>query len=282
MTRHEKNGGRLTGTERIAIHTVLDDPDLLIRWMPGSSNHLVLAFTGALQSLNGIPDVEFAGSSSEQARNHVLFVSDLRNSWYSLTGMVARIVALVTDFAGRHDITSINTVGTSMGGYGAILIAGHLPVQNVAAFAPQVSMNGSFIRDQRWRRRRDGLGPEVVDSVAPVVSRSTSRFFLTFGRNAANDLAQAALLPRADNLQVHYIDNCGHGVAQFLKSRGILSAVIAAKFAGDAVALQQIYDRFAVFNWDRRLSFLQSVPPRLKVMKTRLSQDIARLRGIPA
>ena len=204
------------------------DESLLVKWLPGTSRHLVLAFTGIQHGLGGLPQDEFIGSASDNTRNHVLFISDLKRTWYSSLHLVDKVVETVKSFIAKHNIAKTTAIGNSMGGYGAILFAAHLPVQKVIAFAPQISMHPDVLLETRWIECRAHFGPVLPVSVCPSIEGSSTRFFLFFGAESQADAAQAALLPTVANLSVLTLHKCGHDVAAFLKKAGLLRPVLTS------------------------------------------------------
>ncbi len=201
--------------------------DLLIRWLPGASRHLVLAFTGIQHGLGGVPLDEFIGSASDNARNHVLFISDLKRMWYSSARLVGEIVNSVKSFITGHKISKVTAIGNSMGGYGAILFAAHLPLSTVIAFAPQISMHPDVLNETRWSTGRPRFGEALPRSLESSIHACSARLFLFFGADSTGDIAQAALLPPTPRIKRFTLLNCGHNVAAFLKSAGLLRPVIS-------------------------------------------------------
>ncbi len=221
--------------------TVLSqDDELLIKWLPGTSRHLVLAFTGIRHQLGGLPMDEFIGTASDNASNHVLFISDLKRSWYSSARLMDKIVEAVTGFIAKHNIANTVAIGNSMGGYGAILFAELLPVSKVVAFVPQVSMHPDVLLETRWIKHRPYFGAELPPSLAPVIARSKAYFFLFFGVNSEADAAHAALLSKQPRLSLFMLQNCGHDVGAFLKNAGLLTPVFADIFNANGIGLPRI------------------------------------------
>lgn len=203
------------------------DESLLVKWLPGTGRHLVLVFTGIRHGLGGLPLDEFFRSASDNTRNHVLFISDLKRTWYSRLQLVHKVVETVKTFIAKHNISKTTAIGNSMGGYGAILFAGHLPLQKVVAFAPQISMHPEVLLETRWIECRAHFGPDLPASVRPSIKGNPARFYLFFGADSEADAAQAALLPKAANLSALTLKECGHDVAAFLKKSGLLKPVLA-------------------------------------------------------
>ena len=219
---------------------VFQDETLLVKWLPGENRHLVLAFTGLKHGLGGLPQDEFIGSARGNTRNHVLFISDLKRSWYSSRQLVNKILETVNTFISKHKISKITAIGNSMGGYGALLFATHVPLQKVIAFAPQISMHPEVLLETRWIECRAHFGEDLPASVCPSIEGTATRFFVFFGAESQADAAQTALLPRVANLSLLTVQKCGHDVAAFLKKEGLLKPVLANVFKADGAGLDHI------------------------------------------
>lgn len=206
------------------------DDKLMIRWLPGNSARLILAFTGVQHRLGGLPLDEFIGTASDDATNHVLFISDMKRSWYSSKTLVRRIVRAVKAFVAEHGIRETYAIGNSMGGYGAIRFSTLLPVQKVVAFSPQISMHPATILETRWPKFRTHFGADIPFSLRAQILRSKANFFLFFGNQSAADLDQARLLPQHQRVTTRFIRECGHDTAAFLKKAWILSPLLHTIF----------------------------------------------------
>jgi pimeloyl-ACP methyl ester carboxylesterase len=211
---------------------VLHDGTLMLNRLAGRSDRLVLVFTSGRGRGSRLSHLEFARVAGDGGRNHVLFVTDLALSWYSRPGMRAQIAAAVQDYIAAHGIREVRTIGVSMGGFGAILFAGALPVSRVAAFVPQIEMTPAAIAGPSWDAWRAPITAEVEPSVAPVMLQSPAHFTLLFGDQDADDNAHRARVPRAGNITVLELPGEGHDVAANLADRGRLGAVAMAMLAG--------------------------------------------------
>jgi len=216
------------------------DDRLMIRWLPGNSARLILAFTGVQHRMGGLPMDEFIGAASADTRNHVLFISDMKRSWYSSKALVRRIVRAVKAFITTHDIRETFAIGNSMGGYGAIRFASLLPITKVVAFSPQISLHPATILEIRWAEFRASFGPDLLRSLRAPIQRSNARFFLFFGGESQPDRDQARLLPEIDRLTVRFLRGCDHDAAAHLKKALMLAPLLAEIFGHDPVRLAKV------------------------------------------
>lgn len=232
------------------VEDILEDETLRLRWLAGSGPRMVVSFTSIQHRHDdGRPRDDFLGAASMGGQNKVLFVSDLRWSWYSRAGLMEKIVDYVTRIRDMEEVTEVVTIGNSMGGYGAMILPRFVPVTRVAAFVPQVSMHPDLVQEDRWLGVMKNHGTYPVKTAGDVVTaQGGTEFYVTFGRKQKKDQAQAALLPEAANLTVNMLPRCGHDAAEKMKAAGVLNKAVAAKLTGDRKALKkavQDYARYA-------------------------------------
>lgn len=234
----------LSNSDRPQIETLLQDDDLQIRRLPGSGAGLVLVFTGVKHGLGGVPLDEFAGTAQGGAGNHVLFISDMKRTWYSRAGLVDRILSLVKDYCARHGLLRIQTLGNSMGGYGALLFCRFLPVDLACAISPQISMHPDRIAERRWSQHRADFGPDLALSAVEGFGTLPTRAVVLYGQSEARDRAQMRLIPALPNLTQRGLRGCGHDVARRLKEAGLYGQVFPAILTNDIAGLDRICTDF--------------------------------------
>lgn len=224
------------GRRRFPVRTLLSDREVLITWLPGQSRTLVLVFAGQGAARRGRDRLEFPDVASAQGRNHVLFISDLARSWYSRPGLCERIAGVVRGFMATHGIVDVAALGNSMGGFGAILFCKYLPIANVAAFVPQISMVNEVIDGPLWASSRARITDAVEKDLGPILSGSRCRFSLVYGDHDEDDNIHRARVPLAGNVEVLVIRGCDHKVARWIKDRGMLPQIARAMLTGDRAA----------------------------------------------
>lgn len=223
---------------------MIDDEALRIRWLRGESDQLVVSFTGIKHGVGGLPVDEFIGSASSGLKNHVLFVSDMRRTWYTAPGLAERITETIEAFIDRENIAVTSAIGNSMGGYGANFFAPMLSFARVAAFCPQVSMNPGIIEETRWQEYRPAFGQPIPETAFDRFKDCRSEVFITYGEEDKRDRKQARLVPQHPAIHVFGLPGCGHGVAKSLKDRNLASAVVSAKLAGQGEEVRRLYTQF--------------------------------------
>lgn len=138
--------------KRLGFTMLHDEHPLRIEAAPGSSRRLIVSFTSVGTERGKWPPREFVGMASQGGNNHVMCVSDISRCWMNSDGMDGKIVTAISDYVMDHGITSIMTIGTSMGAYNALVLGRKFPVDRVIAFAPQYSVHPDVMPDEdRWQ-----------------------------------------------------------------------------------------------------------------------------------
>ncbi len=227
------------------IETLFETDHLRISYLPGDGDGMVVAFTGIKQQLGKIQDEEFIGIGSQHRENHVVFVTDKQCSWYSHPDLPGQIVEQVLRVATAKGVTSMLTLGNSMGGYGALLFAERLNASVAIGFSPQYSMHHDVIADGRWKRFRPFMFDAGLDSLGNHLTGKLPTFAL-LGAREAMDMEHLNLLKNLGHTVIWKMERCGHGVAAFLKDRNILSEVFGAMKAVDHNRLTTLLGEFGL------------------------------------
>jgi len=218
------------------------DPDSAIVWLPGRSDRLVVVFLG-IQGKRLRPNrLEFSDIAWDQGRNNVLFVTDRHRSWYSRPDQRERIAKVIRRFAAAKGFNTLWSMGGSMGGYGAILFAGLLPISQVVAFVPQVLMTEEVICRPVWAINRPNITDAVVRDLVPVIAGTKARINILYGDRDEDDLIHFGhlrrTLPASELVRIVIAPGQTHKVAPWLKAQGQLGRVVAALWAGDRRELE--------------------------------------------
>jgi hypothetical protein len=226
--------------DRFGVQTLVDDADLLIRWLPGTESAVVLAFTGAALAMGAIQTDEFRTGSSRNARNHVLFISDVQNTYYSKAALRARVIGFVKAFIRDHCIKTASAIGNSMGGFGAILFSDHVPMDTVLAFSPAITLEDSIVTEPEWLSFVSRLSPERVRHLGPIMRRRPIDYFLFFGDQGVDDLRHLAAVPDLPHVTTTIFAGQDHTVSRWIKARGAMGVLINACLDADRSAVASI------------------------------------------
>lgn len=229
-------------SERVADLAEGDEPELPVvseHFVAGSSRLYV--FFGGLQGRLGIKTFEFMRSAEVLDCSH-LFLRDPYRAWYqrglpSIADDVHGLAAYLKDRIAASGATEIRFVGNCMGGFAAILICGLLRRGQAIAFAPQSLLEAGAIEPHG--------GDLVAQSYAGMYAHRTSRHIYDLpawlrghcpdlraavyaGTASRIDMAHARTLEGFENIQVHYVQNIGHGVVRLLRHQGRLKEILSA------------------------------------------------------
>lgn len=203
------------------VETIYESDALRVRYSPGRSRLLFVSFTGIRHQLGGIAADEFVGSTR---RHHALFVSDLGCSWYNGDGIADAITDIVLATKKRVGADRVATIGTSMGGFGAILFARLLEAKTCISFAPQFSIHPDVVDDQQWAPFREGIANWQFPTPLPL---SPSAKYFVFVGDDATETKHSRNFPRARNLSLFRL-RADHDVAGPIKRAGLLPTVVKA------------------------------------------------------
>jgi hypothetical protein len=119
--------------------------------MDASSPVLVMAFGGLAMGNAGAPPFEFFRMLGEHGSIKKVFVRDHYQAWYhrgvrGLADEIEGIEAALRQTISEADVSKVVTLGTSAGGYAALLFGRLLGVTEVHAFGPQTFISPELRR----------------------------------------------------------------------------------------------------------------------------------------
>jgi hypothetical protein len=197
------------------------------------SSRITSAFGGMNQSLS-MPPVEFLRSLIERGTD-VIFYKDFNQCWYQrgLLGVsedVPSTLAHIRCVLDERPSGPVQCVGTSAGGFAAILFGVLLDAGHIAAFAPQTGVTERVFR--RFRSADSRLaevpaGGRYLDLV-PVLekARFSGRIDIHYARDNPIDQAAAERLAHFPFVTLHPAETDGHNVASHLRRTGHLAACL--------------------------------------------------------
>ena len=227
--------------QRLAITPICEAEDLLLWRHRGRNDRLVVCFSGIAKSRDEVPPYEFPRGATENGKNHVLFVADPRRTWLNGPGLIEKIEAEVARIVAEEGITSVSTMGHSMGGFAAIVMAKFMPVENALAFAPQHSVHPEIAgNEHRWKDHLARITEFRVRSVDDYWVDGTTYF--VFHGDHPRDQYQRGRFPVRHKLFHTILPDTTHAVPQKLKQAGLLDRVVSLCLAGKGRKVREVLE----------------------------------------
>ncbi|NCO86716.1 MAG: hypothetical protein GW886_08820 [Rhodobacterales bacterium] len=231
------------GTDPGLVMTeVVTGPDLaVLRGVPAAgavAGPLAVVFCSAGRQVRAAAAPEFAGSLRAAGRR-ALFVFDPAMTWYADPAVVARIVATIRDEMQAVGAMQVDTIGFSMGAYGAMAFGAHLPVRFALAIAPRFTPDPAILRDARAVPHLAGLsGRFAMPTLAEGMARVQAGAIIhgTLGP----DRPHLPLFPRLAAVDHWLMPGVGHEVPHQLKRLDLLRPVLHAALGADRAALARL------------------------------------------
>ncbi|MDQ1847440.1 hypothetical protein Q9299_03995 [Gemmobacter fulvus] len=197
---------------------------------------LVLAFASIGHDPAQMPSPEFRRTAVGGQGRAALFVMDRSRSWGNTPDFAPAVQAAVAHMRQRQTIRRIVTLGSSMGGFCALVAASLLPVDVVLAFSPQFSVDPRVMpQENRWRDWTRAID-RFTHATAPLPQTRITLF-----HGAVDDLPQALAFPVQRGLDhLLFPDQTHAGLAAHLKARGVMEGLLEAALEDDRRRLLRI------------------------------------------
>lgn len=206
---------------------------------------LVVAFAGLAEEL-GIPAFEFMRMVSALGTQTV-FVRDTRRLWYQrgvpgLGPSVDTVADALADLVRSSKARRTVFLGSSAGGYAALLFSSLVPAHRVLAFGPQTVVDPAVrasLGDGRWLRSTQELersgGPDKrYGDLAPIFhafAGDRPEVLLHYADGSPLDVAHAERLGGAPKVSLRPHPVAEHNIPALLKREGRLAAVLEESLA---------------------------------------------------
>lgn len=203
--------------------TVLEHPRF--RVFPRKSNQLAIFFSGS-----STPDHEFRWwKIANRISASAILVNNGPNEWYQrgidgLGGSVDEVASTFRAWADHLDATRIYTIGTSMGGAGALIYGAKLDAKTLA-FAAETRTDFPWGNVQRLM---DKTFVPPHGELRSMIAQSKGCVDLICGESEPVDLLSASLIGDLPQVNVISLKKVAHGPPNYLKNRGRLDGVLDA------------------------------------------------------
>lgn len=229
-------------------------PPLHLDYLPGSSDLLVLAFSGVGDRHKPVPMPEGTMLAGWDGVNHVLFVRDASRSWMNAPGLVESLKAAVLGLIEKIKPSRVVAFGNSMGGTAALIFATLTRLDGVLAIVPQFSMKSEIVpEERRWRHFARTITDWPFPSV-PDLSGLKNVMILHGGD--AFEIIHDRRFRVGPSVDHYVLPQYGHTLAKILKNKQILRPLMAQVLSGNMPEARATVEaaggiRFAEF-WQQR------------------------------
>ncbi|HFU74844.1 MAG TPA: hypothetical protein ENK66_01220 [Arcobacter sp.] len=207
------------------------DPSISpIEILNNNQEKTIIAFSGMMTQL-GMPRAEFFKTLSLHDHINVLFIKDFKQSWY-LNGLLGLTnnVEETTEFIKQIipvETKKIITLGTSSGGYAALLFAELLQADTSIAFAPQTFLNQEQCEHfKSFDSELKNLNFSEYSNLKDILENKSSKtqHNVYFCNQNKRDYIHAYNIKKVST--IHSFDCTSHNIAKILKERNILDKIL--------------------------------------------------------
>lgn len=215
----------------VQIDTLRDDARLRVWRHRGTSERLVVCFSGVGRLSSQPPRLEFAKTASGAGRDHVLYIADPARSWLNAPGLIEEIAGLVETEAARIGAKQVVAMGHSLGGFSALVLGGFTRVDVALALSPQYSVAPDLVPDEtRWMAFRNRITQWRIRQAGDHMNPKTDHVVI-FGR-ASREAPQRRLMRPAPNVDCYLLPRVHHDSVVRLHAAGVLDEVVQLAFDG--------------------------------------------------
>ena len=222
----------------IAIDDLRRAPGPIIVERGRNDSVLVIAFTGGVGKLM-IPVFEFFETTKTLGCSRILLQDQYRRHYQrgideqrpDFDSLVAYLKEEIARLCPKH----VFCIGTSGGGYAAILAGYLLCADYVHAFSPQTSrdpvdrgVSGGPSRLSRWRGNRREMTKHTLIDLAQVLRQSNGKttYFIHYGHGCSEDRRHAEHLAGLPRVFLLGYPSATHRIAIFLAKKGFLTKTL--------------------------------------------------------
>ena len=181
--------------------------------------------------------------ASQRGRNHVICVSDISRSWMNRPGMARRIATVISDYVLDHGITEAHAIGTSMGGYNALILGKTFPFSRIVAIAPQYSVHpGVLPEEKRWKWFRNQITDWPHRAIETLPGEQTD--VIVLHGDTPDEKRHWSRFPEASNLRHIIFAGADHNFVKPLKSHGALPKIVQAALNNRPLRFNKLVRRF--------------------------------------
>jgi len=223
---------------RIELTVLEDAEDLIVRrgTMPGQGGPLTVVFAGGGDQARSGDRVEFVNMMARLGRP-TMFIADRNRTWYARGDLHTRVIDHIRREMDRLGCAEIDTLGNSMGAFGALAFAEALPVRHALAFVPRFSPDPELIPDRRIIKHTMSLRGSLPFRTAEPGYRAAGSAMVVHGVFGP-DLRHARAYDICAEGDHWVVPVDSHEVGAHLRKDGLLWPVVSGALTGDKPAAQ--------------------------------------------
>lgn len=190
----------------------------------------LLSFAGMRQVI-GVPRAEFFKTLSGSEHYNIIFLKDFNQAWYQcglfgVTDSVEDTVEYLKNII-PSSTKRLITLGSSSGGFAAILYGCLLGAEKTISFAPQTFLNEEvFKRFKNIDSKKECIANALYKDLNEIACNSRTIHHVYVGKHNKQDRIHIENLEKKDNFIFHYLDTNSHNVAKFMKENGDLDKLL--------------------------------------------------------
>lgn len=217
----------MTQPHRIEPITLVDTPDLIvIQGLNSAAQGVpVVVFASANRDARSGRMLEYVGPLSTLDRP-IYWISETEARWFATPGVVDRIVEVIRAEMARWGATEVDTLGSSMGGFGALVFAERLPVRTAVSIASRFTPDDRIVPDRRLREKlRPWLDRFPFRTV--TAGLAAARHAVVLHGDEGPDRPHILKFTLPATAEHWILPECGHFVGRCLRERGVVTQVFS-------------------------------------------------------
>ena len=174
---------------------------------------------------------------------NLLFVNDLSNQWYqngidSLGETFEETINVIQQWIKHLNIDEVYTLGTSMGGYAAIMYGVHLNA-NILSFAPEIILKTPYSRSKKKIRDKTKIH---YPNLEEIIKGYTKPITVICGESDVLDIYFAGLLTPTKTLQVITIKGADHYIPMFLTRASYTTNIVRTFYQSGKPNMNNVFE----------------------------------------
>ncbi|SMY09372.1 hypothetical protein [Flavimaricola marinus] len=237
----------MTSKPTMDLTRLVETPDMIVTRgsMPDMSGVPVVVFASAAEETRQAITLEFVQQLAMIGRP-AIWIADPNETWYATEGFVDRACAIIETEMARLGATQIDTIGASMGAFGALAFAERLPVRTAIALGTRFTPDRRIVPDPR---RKKLLRPYLSKFPFRTIEAgmAAAEHAVVVHGDRGFDQPHVLRIEPPETTEHWVVPECGHLVGKKLRERNAFQPFVRSALAQD---------------WDRMREALRSADAR--------------------